>query len=271
MWDRKLFKQRGREAFLANFFRCVIVALIIGLISTGARAESRSDQQTGTQQEIVPGVTYDISGEVPEGTQNIVNELVQYMPSNYLSTFFLIGGGILACIALLLQIFVFSVLEVGGCAFFTRNGRSRGGEKSFGALLTGFTNGNYGTVVLTQFLRSLFIMLWTLLFIIPGVIKAYEYCMVPYLLADYPDISREEAFARSKEMMNGNKMNMFVLEISFIGWYLVGALTFGIANVLFVDPYVHASRAEAYIAIKDRLYGGGQTYGNEQVYGSTQY
>ena len=273
MWDRQLFKRRGKEAFLANFFRCVIVSLIIGLISTGAAASNRANGQGGDpsqQHEIVPGITYEYTEDLPEPAQNVVNGLTQYMPGNYLPTFFLIGGGILACIAILLEIFIFSVLEVGGCAFFTRNGWSRGRENSFSALLTGFQNGNYGTVVLTQFLRGLFITLWSLLFIIPGIIKSYEYCMVPYLLGDYPDITRQEAFEMSKKMMYGNKMNMFILELSFIGWYIVGALTFGIANILFTDPYLNASRAEAYIALKDQMYGSGSGYGEEQVYGIEQ-
>lgn len=260
MFDRKLYKRRGLEAFKNNAFRCIIVALIIGLITSGARARSRAGDNTNTIDSgtLAPGVTYDITSNMPEQTQQIFDELAQYMPGSYFSTVLLVGGGILACIALLLQIFVFSVLKVGGCAFFTRNGRSRGQENSFGALLTGFQNGNYGTVVLTQFLKELFIALWTLLFIIPGVIKAYEYYMVPYLLADYPDITRQEAFAMSKEMMNGNKMNMFVLELSFIGWFILGALTLGILNVLFVDPYVESAKAEAYLALK------AQTYGNTQ-------
>jgi uncharacterized membrane protein len=275
MWNRVEFKRRGRAAFLANFFRCVIVALIVGLVTTGARASGRAagenqGNQTIQSGTLAPGITYDLSSNQPEQVQQLENELAQYMPGNYLSTFLLIGGGILACIALLLQIFIFSVLQVGGCAFFTRNARSRGKEESLGALLTGFQNGNYGTIVLTQFLRDLFIMLWSLLLIIPGIIKSYEYMMVPYILADYPDVTRQEAFAMSKEMMNGNKLNMFVLELSFIGWYILGAFTLGILNVLFTDPYLEATRAEAYLALKQQTYG--QTFDSEpQTNDLTQY
>ena len=268
MWDRIEFKRRGKAAFLANFFRCVIVALIIGLLTTGARAGGRvqgQNEQTVDSGTLAPGITYDITSNQPEQLQQLENELAQYMPGNYLSTFLLIGGGILACIALLLQIFVFSVLQVGGCSFFIKNARSRGKEESFGALLTGFQNGNYGTIVLTQFLRDLFIMLWSLLLIIPGIIKSYEYCMVPYILADYPDVTRQEAFAMSKEMMNGNKMNMFIMELSFIGWMIIGALTWGIFNVLFTNPYMEAARAEAYLALKAHSFGSEQeTYEAQQ-------
>lgn len=269
MWDRAEFKRRGKAAFLANFFRCVIVALIIGLLTTGARASGRvpgQNDQTVDSGTLAPGITYDITSGQPEQVQQLENELAQYMPGHYLSTFLLIGGGILACIALLLQIFIFSVLQVGGCNFFIRNARSRGKEESFGALLTGFQNGNYGTIVLTQFLRDLFIMLWSLLFIIPGIIKSYEYCMVPYILADYPDVTRQEAFAMSKEMMNGNKMNMFVMELSFIGWMILGALTMGILNVLFTNPYMEAARAEAYLALKAGTFGS-----DHEAYADQQY
>ena len=65
---------------------------------------------------------------------------------------------------------------------------------------------------------KLYTFLWSLLLLIPGIVKAYEYRMVPYLLADYPELSTEEAFRISREMMNGEKMNTFILDLSFIGW-----------------------------------------------------
>ena len=100
MWNRVEFKRRGRAAFLANFFRCVIVALIVGLVTTGARASGRAagenqGNQTIQSGTLAPGITYDLSSNQPEQVQQLENELAQYMPGNYLSTFLLIGGGIL--------------------------------------------------------------------------------------------------------------------------------------------------------------------------------
>ena len=101
-------------------------------------------------------------------------------------------------------------------------------------------------VVLTEFLRGLFTFLWSLLFVIPGIIKGYEYMLIPYLLADNPQMDREEAFAKSKEMMDGNKWSLFCLDFSFIGWMILSACTFGIGD-LFLNPYTHMATAHFYL------------------------
>ena len=62
--------------------------------------------------------------------------------------------------------------------------------------------------------------------------------MIPYLLAEYPEMSMEEAFSRSREMMYGEKWNAFVLDLSFIPWFLLSGLTFGIVGIFYVNPYV---------------------------------
>ena len=105
-----------------------------------------------------------------------------------------------------------------------------------------------------MFLRNLYTALWLLVFIIPGVIKAYEYRMIPYILSDCPDISRQEAFRISKEMMMGNKMNAFVLDLSFFGWIILTVITCGIAGVFYVNPYIAATDAELFIAIREEYF-----------------
>ena len=89
------------------------------------------------------------------------------------------------------------------------------------------------------------IFLWTLLFIIPGIIKAYSYAMVPYILAENPNLSTKEALDLSKKMMYGNKGRLFCLQISFIGWMILCALTLGIGYI-FLAPYQKASEAYFY-------------------------
>ena len=93
-------------------------------------------------------------------------------------------------------------------------------------------------------------MLWLLLFIIPGIVKIYEYRMIPYLLADNPDMSKQEAFRMSKAMMKGNKWRAFVLDLSFILWDILGVITLGIVSVLWVDPYKQQTDAALYNALK---------------------
>lgn len=127
----------------------------------------------------------------------------------------------------------------------------RYGNAEWRDILYAFKNG-YGHIGAVMFMKDLFTFLWTLLFIIPGIIKGYEYMMIPYLLAENPDMSRQDAFAESKRMMDGNKMDAFVLDLSFIGWFILGAITFNIVNILYTTPYMELAHAELYHTLKNQ-------------------
>lgn len=103
----------------------------------------------------------------------------------------------------------------------------------------------FGTGVAMRFLTTLFIFLWSLLLIIPGVIAGLGYAMTPYILAENPEMGALEAMKASKEMMKGHKARLFCLQLSFFGWYLLGAVTMGILN-LWVVPYAEAAVAGFY-------------------------
>lgn len=98
-------------------------------------------------------------------------------------------------------------------------------------------------------LVSLYTFLWTLLFIIPGLVKSYSYAMTPYILAEKPDMGINDAITKSRQMMDGHKWQLFCLDLSFIGWMLLGVLTLGIAYV-YVLPYYNAARAQFYKEVK---------------------
>ena len=116
----------------------------------------------------------------------------------------------------------------------------------------GGTGGTAGTV----FIRDLKIFLWTLLLIVPGIIKSYEYYMVPYILAENPEISTKRAFEISKAMTDGHKWDLFVLDLSFILWDLGVVCTCGLLAV-YVAPYIRATHAEAYYKLKAEVVAGG--------------
>ncbi len=99
------------------------------------------------------------------------------------------------------------------------------------------------------FMMGLFVMLWSMLFFIPGVIKTYSYAMAPYIMAENPDIGVFEAINDSKRMMFGHKMEMFILSLSFIPWFLLIGVTFGLA-ALYVGPYVQVTMANFYKEVK---------------------
>lgn len=103
----------------------------------------------------------------------------------------------------------------------------------------------FGDGFVQSFLRSLYITLWTLLFIIPGIIAGYSYAMTPFLMAENPELSASQAIAASKEMMKGHKGELFALDLSFIGWALLCILTLNIGN-LWLNPYRNAAYAAFY-------------------------
>ena len=104
-----------------------------------------------------------------------------------------------------------------------------------------------------MFMVNLFIALWSLLLIVPGIVKAYSYRMVPFLVAERPEIDYKEALDTSRKMMDGEKMNAFVLDLSFLGWMILTALTCGILGVFYTVPYMSQTNAELYVTLKAKL------------------
>lgn len=113
-----------------------------------------------------------------------------------------------------------------------------------------FSAQNYGRITLTFFMMQLFIFLWSLLLIIPGIVKSFSYAMTPYILMDHPEMGWREAITESRRMMDGHKGRLFVLMLSFILWGLFVVITLGI-GVLYVAPYMEATTANFYRALKE--------------------
>ncbi len=109
---------------------------------------------------------------------------------------------------------------------------------------------NWSNMVLANLLRSLYIFLWSLLCFIPGIIASYTYAMVPYIMAENPELTPKEACERSKQLMDGNRLRLFCLTFSFIGWSFLCALTCGIGYIV-LTPYIEAAVADFYREISD--------------------
>ena len=150
-------------------------------------------------------------------------------------------------IGLVVSALVGNAAMVGCCNYFIKNTDSK---PTFADAFSGFRV-KYGRNIGTLLLMGLKLTFCYFLFIVPGVIKSFEYAMIPYILADDPTISSKEAFAKSKQMMTGNKWRLFKLEISFIGWILLSCLTCGI-GVIFLAPYMEAASAEFYVELKNK-------------------
>ena len=108
-----------------------------------------------------------------------------------------------------------------------------------------FSNGNYVRALSVSLLTFVYILLWTLLFIIPGIVKAYSYSMTYYIAKDHPEMSAEECVHESRMMMQGYKAKLFLLDLSYIGWILLGCLTLGIL-LLWVGPKIETAHVHFY-------------------------
>lgn len=124
---------------------------------------------------------------------------------------------------------------------------ARGEATSYGQLFDGFKE--YGRIFTTTFLVGLYTVLWSMLLVIPGVIKGYSYMMTPYILKDNPEMKNNEAIEKSMEMMNGHKMDLFMLDLSLIGWAILCMITLGI-GFLFFYPYQLTAHAHFYEDLK---------------------
>ncbi len=162
-------------------------------------------------------------------------------------------------LVILFRVFIGFAVEVGGRRFFLR---LPGGDNDLGQLGYGFHSDRYRDIWVTMLRRGVYLILWTLLLIIPGIVKMYAYRLVPYILADNPHIGNKRAIELSNQMTMGEKLEIFILDLSFIGWYLLGALAFGI-GVLFVQPYYDATNAELYFELRQQALDRGLTTAEE--------
>ena len=228
MWTRKDLKDKSKIAFKANYWRSVVVGFLACIITGSCTV---AGVRFGTKRVVEgPNVTYNVSPSQAIAILGIISGVA----------FFTI------LIVLAIKILVINPLSIGCSSFFLYNRRNS--NTDLNRLEAGFTP-NYKNCVKATFMTCLFIDLWSLLFVIPGIYKAYQYRMVPYILSEDPNVTYQDAQARSTEMMNGHKWNAFVLDLSFIGWEILGGLTMGILNLFYVNPYIQATNAELYVAL----------------------
>lgn len=231
MWNRAELKMRGNMAFKKNYVSAVVVALLMGIFGT-VSGES-SARRVSENSDIYSGNLFNVG---------MITGLLAGIAT------------VVILIVLVAKVFVGNLLKMGGYRFFILNQTAQPGS---GTLLDGFRSGHYVNIVLTMFLRDLFTALWSLLLVVPGIVKHYEYLMVPYIIAENPAMDYKEAFQISKQMMDGEKMEAFIMDLSFLGWYLLSAVTCGLLAIFYVNPYVQASFAEMYTFNKQKAYQDG--------------
>ena len=185
--------------------------------------------------------------------QNIT-ELVEMVDPAEMDSTMELGAAVLSTAAsaigivgVLVSIFLTNAATVGCTHYFIKNTDSK---PSFADAFYGFKV-KYFRNIGTLLLVNIKTVLWSLLFVIPGIIKTYEYAIIPYILADDPEISSKDAFKKARKMMIGNKWRLFKLNFSFIGWGALCFLTLGVGT-FFLMPYVNAAGAEFYTELKNK-------------------
>ncbi len=226
MKSRQEIKAIAKARFQANYWNCVLTALlitaVIGLLNWSGTVKN-----------------------VQEITQQVQDGFASLPALSNITISARFGGGGL------LSLLLTGPLSIGLYFFFIRNVQGRIDEIS---VTTPFTEAfrNYGRKLGGTLWMELFVFLWSLLFVIPGIIKVLSYSMTQYILADCPDVKARDALKLSMRMMHGHKGELFVLGLSFIGWLLLTALTFGILGIFYTGPYMSNTFAQYYLEIKEQ-------------------
>lgn len=274
MWTRKQIKEKAKKAFQLNYWKCVLCGLIFAIIVGGASGaggaasggsstfsslmyNNQHREETETVEEVeVEGidensdpVTVTVVTSDDNGNEIDVNETdvafgIAIFSIVALTVFAIVL--VASAVGIAVDVLLINPVEFGCRNFFRRNLD----EPAKLSSLTFAFDKNYKNAVKTAFFKDLFIWLWSLLFVIPGIIKAYEYRLVPYIFAENPDMKYSDILAESSKLMKGNKWKTFVLDLSFIGWELLSLCTCGLLSVFYVDPYKLQTDAALYEAIK---------------------
>jgi len=155
-----------------------------------------------------------------------------------------------ASIPLIIGLLIMGPLTVGLSYALIHVVENPNGSDNYELLFDGFKQ-SFVTSFLAILLVRLFTFLWSLLFVIPGIIKGLSYSMTSFIIAENPMIDPMDAIAKSQELMRGHKFELFMLHLSFIGWYLLGIITFGI-GLFFIIPYVQTAIANFYVELRGK-------------------
>lgn len=207
------YRQLARENLAGNWGLSILVAFVASLLGGAIGGSSFSID-----------IDAEILAQLPPVVQSFINGLIS-ITAVLSFVQFVIGGAV----------------QLGNCHYVLKQHDHEAME--FNDLFSEFQR--LGAGIVLNLLIGIFTFLWTLLFIVPGIMASYSYSMAHFILAEHPEMSAKDAIKASKELMHGHRWELFCLDISFIGWVLLSTLTLGIGS-LFLNPYTAASRAAFY-------------------------
>lgn len=227
------YRERARTALSGNWLLSALTVFIASLLGGAVHSSSGSanfnfDEETT---EIFQGGTL-----TPEAQQIFIAVLAVMIPILLISiaVTLLVGGNV----------------RLGHCRYLLD--QQEGAPLQVGTLFSQFSQFKNGFML--ALLTSLYTFLWSMLFIIPGIIASYSYAMAPFIQTEHPEYSASESIEASKQMMKGHKWQLFCLDLSFIGWSLLCIFTLGIGNI-FLSAYTSAARAAFYKEMCLQAYG----------------
>lgn len=231
------FRKIARDSLRGRWATAVFATLAAGILggtssSGGGSLDINLDESTLKQWENALGVGSEVLMEyVIKALQFLIPFVA--ITSILAIVVFVIGG----VISLGYSLFILNVVD--------------GKEARFNNIFSQFHR--FGDGFCLRLLTGLFIALWSMLFVIPGIVATYSYAMAPFIMLENPNCGARQALAESKEMMRGNRWRLFCLEISFIGWNILNLFTLGIGS-LWLNPYMEVSRAAFYREISGTSY-----------------
>ena len=245
-WTRAELKTRAKATLKMYYWQLVLVSFILMVVTGGVGSGVSNKVNKTTSKTIMSnGVNQHVYEEYQSGDTDIDGLLNSLKVDNPAAIFAAIAAismiVLIVCVfALLMKIFLFNPLIVS-CKRILNHALCE--EPNLGDLGYAFSN-NYLNIVKIMFLKDLYVGLWSLLFVIPGIVKGYEYRMIPYILGEHPDMDSSAVFEETRNLMTGNKWNTFVLDLSFILWMFLSVIF--IVHILWVAPYIYLTDAALY-------------------------
>ena len=267
MWTRAELKQRAKDALKRNYWKIVLVTFLavilagnfsVATAASGGPETTVSEDRTVTVRAEYPGSDESFFYEnAPDTDIGIIDKVMRPLNEEMSPTDLMIFRISMVVIFIMVYLFfcafVYTLIALlsnpfytGVCRFMLKSVDDKAEVKE---VAYGFDH-SYKNVVKTMFFMDLKVFAWSLLFIVPGIYKKYQYRMVPYILAEHPDMDYKAVHRLSSDIMDGQKWKAFVLDISFIPWHMLGLITCGTVEVFFVSPYVYLTHA----ALCRRLY-----------------
>lgn len=255
MMYAKDFRASARAALKGKWVMAMIIGFIAALLGANTLAYSSGSHfssdsfETGFNAGFEAGSNgYDIDMEQLE------QELAYAFTNNPIVGILGVAGVafvmVIVILVILIQLIVGGAMTIGYRRYHLALMDAE--EADFNVAFSGFEM--FGKAFIWNLLQGLYLLGWSLLFVIPGIVKSYSYAMSGYILAENPEMDANDAITASRMMMDGNKWRLFCLDFSFIGWTLLASLTFGIGNIA-LEPYMASSHAAFYREISQTWKG----------------